>query len=287
MRKTVLLFVLPMLLLLPSWRAQAQLVPAKHEIPTNDPGMKLGFQTLVQAQKKVLPGLEAGIGAELRMQGDFLFDKQWRLHGDLEYKLAKRFALTGEYTLIHKHRDGDRSSVRHRAGIGLKETLKFSKKAKLTFTERLQWTHRVGDMNKYQSARDQVAVKLKGKLTCTLSRKIDLFFSLEGRISLREPNLTYIYYDRQLWQYTDAAGSPVGERGWFLDGFNKVSMNRARSSLGATYALNKRHKIQLSILADHDRELQIDSDKKGIVIKSLVNDRRVTVYGRLAYTFSL
>lgn len=286
MKKLAIIFFIMPMLLIPAQRAQAQLIPAKKDIPTNDPGMKYGFHATAEAEHKIFPYLVANIGTEVRMQGDFLYDRQWRFHGGAEYKLAKRFWLTGEYTLIRKHRDGDKVSIRHRVSIGLKETYKFNKKAKITFSERLQWTHRIGDMNEFQSARDQFAIKLKAKFSYDISKKVGLFASGEVRVSLREPNLGDIYYDASQWQYTDAGGSPVGEPGWFLDGFNKLAVNRLRGNIGAEYNFNKQHKLQLSALLDFDRELLIDSDKKGTVIKSLVNDRRLTLYGRITYSFS-
>ena len=278
------MFILP--LLLSTFMAEAQLIPAKGDIPTNAPGVKYGFQAVAEARKSITPELEAGIGTELRMQGDFLFDRQWRINADAEYKLAKRFFLTGECTMIRKHRDGDRVSYRYRVGIGLKENIKFSKKFKLTLSEKVQFTHRAGHMNKYQSAMNNVAAKLKAKLTFAPSKKIELFASAEARISFTEPNLADVYYAPAIWQFTDASGSPVGEPGWFLDGFNKVKVNRFRTDIGISYKINRHHRLKLSALTDFDRELDIDSDRAGTVIKSLVNDRRFTVYAKLAYTFS-
>lgn len=273
-------------MLLSAFLAEAQLIPAKNDIPTNDPGIKYGFQSIIGIEKKLSSDLKANIGTELRMQGDFLYDRQWRFNVGAEYKLAKRFSLIGEYTLIRKHKDGDRVSYRHRVKIGLQESLKFSKKAKLTFSEKLQWTHRAGKMNIYQNARNNFATKLKVKFTYSISKKFDLSASEEARLSFSEPDLDGVYYDAQLWQFTNADGSPVGKPGWFLEGFDKFRLNRLRTNIGLTYNINKHHSVNLSALLDYERELQIDSDKNGTAIKSLVHDRRYTLYAKLEYTFS-
>lgn len=77
------------MLLIPAQRAQAQLIPAKKDIPTNDPGMKYGFHATAEAEHKIFPYLVANIGTEVRMQGDFLYDRQWRFHGEQNTNLPK------------------------------------------------------------------------------------------------------------------------------------------------------------------------------------------------------
>ena len=286
MRRYFYTLILMPMLLVAAPAVKAQIVPANDDIPKNDPGMKIGFQSVIDAEMKVLPDLKINAGTELRMQGDFLYKRQMRFIAGAEYKLAKRFWLIGEYTLIRKFNEGDKVSYRHRLGIGLKETLKFNKKSKLSFTEKLQWSHRAGDINEYQVPRNGISAKLKAKYTFSLSKKVDLFASSEVKISFSEPRLNDIYYDSQLMQFTDATGAAKGETGWFLKDFKGISISRLRGNLGAAYSFNKHHKLELSALLDYEKSLRIDANKKGTVIKSLVFDRRFLLYGKLAYSFS-
>ena len=266
--------------------AAAQVIPASGDIPKNDPGAYFGLMGDIAVEKKILPELTLHAKGEFRMQGYFWDEHHLRLGAGAEYKLSKKVTLLGDYTMIRKHPSGDRISFRHRIEAGVQEQVKLSKKFKLSFTESLQWTHRAGRMNIYQSARNNFAVKMKAKITYSVSKKVSLFARTELRFGLSEPALADIYYDRQQLQFTDADGSPVGTPGWFLDGFSKISLNRIRSGIGINYKITRNHKVGFTVLSDYIRELDIDSDKYGTVVKSLVNERKSFLYGRIGYTFS-
>lgn len=267
--------------------AAGQTVPARNDIPSNDVGVRFGFRAGSEAEMKVLPGLVANIGTEVRMKGAFLYDRQWRISGGAEYKIAKRFWLTGDYTYIWKHRDGDKVSPRHRVGLGLKEGWKLSKKVKLTFSEKLQWTHRSGDMNEYQNPRNRLDARFKAKFNIATSRKAALFAFGEVRIAMSSLRLADVYYDSSLMQFTDAGGSPIGDSGWFLRGFGGIRADRWRGGIGINFKFNRHHSIQFSALSDYEYGLKIDADKKGTIIKSLVYDKDVTICGIVTYKFSL
>lgn len=284
-RLLYILYIMPMLLLAAP-AARAQIVPANDDIPKNDPALKFGFQSVIEAEMSVLPELKVKAGTELRVQGDFLYKRQLRFNAGAEYKLAKRFWFLGEYTLIRKFNNGGKVSYRHRTTIGLKETVKFNKKSKLSFSEKLEWSHRTGDFNEYQNTRDAFDVKLKAKYSFSFNKKIGVFASGEARVSFSEPKLNDIYYDPELMQFTDAAGFSKGEEGWFLNGFKRIALNRLRGNLGFNFSFNRHHKVELSALLDYNKNLEIDANKKGTVIKSLVIDRSFTLFGKLAYSFS-
>lgn len=286
MRRFIYTFILMPMLLVAAPAAKGQVVPANDDIPSNDPGLKIGFQSVIDAEMKVLPDLKINAGTELRMHGDFLFKRQMRFNAGAEYKLAKRFWLLGEYTLIRKFNEGDKVSFRHRLGIGLKETLKFNKKSKLSFTEKLQWSHHASEINEYQQPRNGFSAKVKAKYTYSLSKKVDLFAAGEVKVSFSEPRLNDIYYDSQLMQFTDADGSVKGEKGWFLKDFKGISISRLRGNLGANYSFNKHHKLELSAQLDYEKGLRIDANKMGTAIKSLVFNKRFLLYGKLVYSFS-
>ena len=266
--------------------AGAQVIPALHDIPKNDPGLQFGIQFTAEAEKKFNRDFKASIGIEYRMQDYFLYDKQYRFFADAEYKFSKKLSLVGGYTYIGRRKEGDRLAVRHRFEAGPQESIKLNKKFKLIFTEKLVWTHRAGYINKYQNARDDIALKTKAKLQYSPWKICSFFTYFELRTTFREPNLRNLYYDSSLRQFTDEGGSPVGRPGWFLEGFDKIRINRIRIGLGADFKPFPHHKIRFTALYDHDQELDIDCDRHGTVIKTLVYDRRHMLYGRLGYVFS-
>lgn len=280
------LFTTILIILGTAWGAGAQLVPASGDIPVNDPGLKYGIQTAIEVRKELSRDLELNAGVEARFRGDFFYDKQLRFFAGAEYKLAKRISVEGAYTMIRRHKDGDRTIYRHRIEAGLNETIKISKAFKITFSEKLLWTHRASKRNKYQTPQNDLATKLRVKFTISPNKKWNIFFYNQLRITFNEPRLADVYYDPGQMLFTDATGSPVGESGWFLDGFSKVKLNRVRNAFGADFKINRHHKIRLTAIYDLERELDIDANRKGTVIKSLVDDRRNMLHGRLEYIFT-
>lgn len=275
-----------LLIVLGAVSAKGQPLPAHHDIPKNDPGLKYGIQFTAEARKKVNPFWEFHAGGEFRMRGDFLYDKQIRGNLGVEYKHTKKFSLLADYTYCGIMNNGDDYKSRHRLEAGAKETFKLNRKFKLIFTEKLGASYKTWDINKYQTTRLDIFIKLRARLQWNLSKKFDLFTYLELKTTFREPNLTNLYYDQDIMQFTDASGSPVGDKGWFLEGFDKIRINRLRNAIGADYKLAKGHKLRLTVLYDYETELDIDANKQGTVIKSLVYDRRNLLYGRLGYFFS-
>lgn len=282
MKKLLTSFVL----LIGALAVKAQPTPAIHDIPRNDPGVKAGAFFEAEAKKKLSKKLSVSLGAEYRMENDFLYDKQFRGHAGVEYKLTKRVDLLGGYTFIGKIREGDRFSPRHRIFAGLKEEVRINKKVKFFFTEKLQFTHRNGSINKYQDAINHLDLKLMAKFQWAVHKKINLFTFGEIRTTFTEPRLKNLYYDDSIMQFTDESGSPVGDPGWYLKGYSKLSINRIRVGAGFDFKFNKQHKIRFTVLYDRDMELNIDANKEGTVIKHLVHDRRNMLYGRLGYFFS-
>lgn len=279
-------FFCTLLIVMGAASAMGQPAPAINDIPKNDPGLKYGIQFSAEASKRINPFWEVSAGGEFRMRGDFLYDKQIRGNLGVEYKHTKRFSLLADYTYTGLMKEGDNFKSRHRLEAGAKETVKLNKKFKLVFTEKLGLTYKAWDINKYQTTRVDVFIKLRAKLQWDITKKFSVFTFLESRITFREPNLTNLYYDDDLMQFTDAGGSPVSDSGWFLEGYDKLRVNRMRNAIGADYKLSKAHKIRLTVLYDYEKELDIDSNKNGTVIKSLVYDRRNILYGRLSYYFS-
>lgn len=228
----------------------------------------------VEIDKKVSKGFHLYGGYELRTEGGFSKIDRHVLSAGAELKLNSWLKSGFEYTFINRLGNSGAWSAGHRLSAGLGASRDVGQ-WKLSVREELQLTHKTGELNPYQEVRNPVMLKSRFKVQYGGFSAVKPYTYIEIRNTFNDPACSATWYE---------ATSSYG--GYTFLGYNDVYINRVRAALGIEWKLNKHHALDFYGLFDYRYDKDIDTDKEGTTLKSLVYDRSFRTSLGLRYIFS-
>ena len=265
--KKIVIISLASLLALPTF------VMAQDDV---DDGSDFGGRITAEADKKLAKGLHAFANGEVRFNDNF--GKFYRYQGTagVSYKVNNYLKTALSYTFIESKKLKDTSEVwnaRHRFTFDITGSYRIGD-FKLSLRERLQLTNKKVN-NEYQNVangytlRTRLMVQYKGLTDWTPYAYVDV------RNTLNAPKWSYTFDDVK-GLYSDCT--------W--EGYKDVYINRIRFGLGAEWELSKQHSFDFYALYDSCTEKEIDSNKKGTKLHSIVNHTSKNISLGVGYKFS-
>ena len=239
--------------------------------------------------KKLARGLHLSLDEEVRMDNNFTTFNRFHTTLALGYKVNGHLKLAAGYALINGYSAADNAfkSPRHRLMVDATGSVRFGD-WRLSLKERLQATYRSGDMNEYQNPRTALALKSRLKLQYKGLRRFEPYAAVELRNTLNAPTIAATYNTAtDLWgYYIDGTFYKKGDAGWFLDGFNKVYVNRLRCVLGFEYSIDRRSAIDISLFADRVMDYVVDANAEGTKLKAYTYEKGWVGWLTANYTYS-
>ncbi|MCR4828156.1 MAG: DUF2490 domain-containing protein [Bacteroidales bacterium] len=275
MKTRTLLLVLCSLLTTLPLRAQTD-VPLEPEV---------GGRLTLELDKKLAKGLHLSLEEELRFDENFGSFDRFHSTVSLKYKIHPNIKLGLGYALITPYSVVKSSfkEPRHRLMADATWTLKYGN-WNFSLRERLQWTHRTGDMNTYQEPRNvlglksRLMAKYKGLGAWEPYASVEMRHFLNAHaVSANYNTLTGIYYNDD--------GLATGEAGWFLNG-TSAYMNRLRGTLGVDYRVNRSNSLNFSFMGDYVSDKVIDANAAGTKLKSYTVETGFIGWFCAGYTYS-
>lgn len=226
-----------------------------------------GGRVSVSVDKRIIRGLHVSLEERIRFNNNFggldrlqsTLRVTYKVHPNI--KLGLGYCLINDYNIV-KH---GFMSPRHRFIADVKGTLKLNK-WNISLMERLQLTHRTGDINVYQFPTNVLI--LKSRLTAKYLgfRRIEPYAYLEMRNLLNAPVISAAF-DGVNYGTIDGH-LEESDPGWFLEGFNGSYMSRWRGSLGVDIKLDRRNTLSVFILNDYCIDKEVDANAEGTILRS-------------------
>lgn len=236
----------------------------------------------VAADVKLVKGLHLQVEEELRCGSGFSSLGSVRTTASLSYKAAKFLKFGAGYTLINPYKASEASFnyPRHRLWADVTGSLRLGD-FQLSLKEKLQFTHRTGVFNVYQSTPDAWSLKSRVGVKYKGFDGVEPSLSFEVRTALNEPWGTTSGYTQ-----TSASGKIYYN--YTPTGYTNVYNNRYRLNLGADIQLSKHHQLEPYVMLDFCSDYEIDTNGDGTRLFSETtgwNDSKGLVLG-LSYTYS-
>ncbi len=236
----------------------------------------VGFNTRTSAEIdwKAARGLHLSAGYELRTKDSFAGVERHQASVGVEYKVCDWFKVGAEYIFIGHYNSSETFRPRHRVSLNL--TGQYDAGSwRFSLKEKLQLTHKAYDLNPYQSVPNQLQLKSRFTVKYRGLRKVEPYAYFELRNIFNAPRCS------ATWSETSAAYTDYE----FL-GYNDAYVNRLRGSVGLDWNISKRHGIDFSLMYNHTRSLEIDTDKAGTKLKSLGWEKSDALSLCVGYKFS-
>ena len=254
-----------------------------------DLGTELGGRLAVSVDKKLARGLHVNVEEEIRFDNNFgAFDRFHTTVG-VSYKVNDYLKIGAGYAWIlpYSTTDSTFKSSRHRLMVDVTGGVRVGD-WRFSLRERFQATVRTGSFNAYQNPGTLLALKSRLKVQYKGLRRMEPYASLELRNTLNAPSINasyngtyYVFYDEETDSY-----SRSGEVGWFLDGFNKVYLNRLRGVLGVEYRLSKASTVDVSLMGDYVMDLVVDANAEGTKLKSYTRETGFVGWLTVGYKYA-
>ena len=219
----------------------------------------VGFNTRTSAEIdwKAAKGLHISAGYELRTKNSLAGVERHQASVGVEYKVCDWFKVGGEYIFIGHYNSSDSFRPRHRVSLNL--TGQYDAGSwRFSLREKLQLTHKAYELNRFQEVPNQLQLKSRFTVKYRGLRKIEPYAYFELRNIFNAPRCS------ATWSKTSAAYTDYE----FL-GYNDAYINRLRGALGLDWNISKRHGIDFTLMYNHTRSYEIDTNKAGTKLKSL------------------
>ncbi len=226
---------------------------------TSASAQSVGFNTRTSAEIdwKAAKGLHLSAGYELRTKDSFAGVERHQANVGIEYKVCDWFKVGGEYIFIGHFDSSNTLKPRHRVSLNLTGQYDAGN-WRFSLREKLQLTHKAYEVNRYQSVPNQLQLKSRFTVKYRGLRKIEPYAYFELRNIFNAPRCS------ATWSETSAAYTDYE----FL-GYSDAYVNRLRGALGLDWKISKRHGIDFTLMYNHTRSLEIDTNKAGTKLKSL------------------
>ena len=251
---------------------------------------EVGGRVAFTLDKKIVKGLHVSIEEELRFDNNFgAFD---RFHTTLgaSYKVLPYLKVGLGYSLINGYSSSNSAfkTPRHRAFVDVTGSYRFGDWT-VSLRERVQMTHRTDSFNEYQNPANAWALKSRVKVTYKGLRRWEPYASFELRNTLNAPTVSAVYNEASgTWgYYNGGAFTTAGEAGWFLDGFNNMYVDRLRGALGVEYRIDRRSKLDVSLMVDYNMEKSVDANAEGTKLKAYTEEKGLMGWLCVGYSYGL
>lgn len=243
-----------------------------------------GGRIAVSLDKKLAKGIHLKLEEEIRVDGNFRSLDRLHTTLALDYKVNSFLKVGIGYALINPYStsNGAFKNSRHRFMADAIGNVRFGD-WRLSLKERFQATYRTGSMNEYQNPRTALTLKSRLKLSYKRFLRIEPYAYLELRNTLNAP-VVKANYDGTFYM-TDAM-SQTGEAGWFLDSWSGIYVNRLRGSIGFDYLIDKRNRIDISLMADRTIDKVVDANAEGTKLKSYTREKGFLGWITISYGYS-
>ena len=254
-----------------------------------DLGTELGGRLAVSVDKKLARGLHVSLKEEIRFDNNFAAFDRFHTTVGVSYKVNDYLKVGAGYAWIlpYSTTDSTFKSSRHRLMVDVTGGVRVGD-WRFSLRERFQATVRTGSFNAYQNPGTLLALKSRLKVQYKGLRRMEPYASLELRNTLNAPSINasyngtyYVFYDEETDSY-----SRSGEVGWFLDGFNKVYLNRLRGVLGVEYRLSKASTVDVSLMGDYVMDLVVDANAEGTKLKSYTRETGFVGWLTVGYKYA-
>lgn len=251
---------------------------------------EVGGRVAFTLDKKIVKGLHVSIEEEVRFDNNFgAFD---RFHTTLgaSYKVLPYLKVGLGYSLINGYSSSNTAfkTPRHRAFVDITGSYRFGDWT-VSLRERVQMTHRTDSFNEYQNPANAWALKSRVKVTYKGLRRWEPYASFELRNTLNAPTVSAVYNEASgTWGYYNGSSfTTAGEAGWFLDGFNNMYVDRLRGTLGVEYRIDRRSKLDVSLMVDYNIEKSVDANAEGTKLKAYTEEKGLMGWLCVGYSYGL
>ncbi len=251
---------------------------------------EVGGRVAFTLDKKIVKGLHVSIEEELRFDNNFgAFD---RFHTTLgaSYKVLPYLKVGLGYSLINGYSSSNSAfkTPRHRAFVDVTGSYRFGDWT-VSLRERVQMTHRTDSFNEYQNPANAWALKSRVKVTYKGLRRWEPYASFELRNTLNAPTVSAVYNEASgTWGYYNGSTfTTAGEAGWFLDGFNNMYIDRLRGTLGVECRIDRRSKLDVSLMVDYNMEKSVDANAEGTKLKAYTEEKGLMGWLCVGYSYGL
>ena len=251
---------------------------------------EVGGRMAFTLDKKIVKGLHVSIEEEVRFDNNFgAFD---RFHTTLgaSYKVLPYLKVGLGYSLINGYSSSNSAfkTPRHRAFVDVTGSYRFGDWT-VSLRERVQMTHRTDSFNEYQNPANAWALKSRVKVTYKGLRRWEPYASFELRNTLNAPTVSAVYNEASgTWGYYNGSSfTTAGEAGWFLDGFNNMYIDRLRGTLGGEYRIDRRSKLDVSLMVDYNMEKSVDANAEGTKLKAYTEEKGLMGWLCVGYSYGL
>lgn len=220
-----------------------------------DEPVEYDFRGRISAEidKRIVSGFHISLSEEFRMKDNFTAVDRFYTSLGLSYKPCPYFKLGLSYTLMNIHdwsSDSESWSwkMRHRTNLDLSGMYRTGN-LKFNLRERLQYTYKMGEMNSYQSPRNELMLRSRLKISYEFqSKPVEPYFSVELRNTLNA--VSYSSYT-----HTIEPGDNVL--------YNDAYISRVRLQPGVSWRLSRRSSLDFYLLGDYVFEKDYDANKQG------------------------
>ena len=243
---------------------------------TSASAQNVGFNTRTSAEIdwKAAKGLHVSAGYELRTKNSLAGVERHQASVGVEYKVCDWFKIGGEYIFIGRYNSSNTLKPRHRVSLNLAGQYDAGN-WRFSLREKLQLTHKAYELNRFQEVPNQLQLKSRFTVKYRGLRKIEPYAYFELRNIFNAPRCS------ATWSETSAAFTDYE----FL-GYNDAYINRLRGALGLDWNISKRHGIDFTLMYNHTRSLEIDTNKAGTKLKSLNWESADAISLCVGYKFS-
>ena len=249
-------------------------------------------RTSVGADYKIQKGLHLNVEEEIRLADQLSGLDNMRTTLGITCKPVKFLKIGAGYTLINPYKASKSSfnAPRHRLFADVTGYLRTGD-FQFSLRERLQFTHRCGDFNTFQTTPNALALKSKLAVKYKGWMYVEPYAAFEVRTALNDPWVTLQYnsdgtpvevYD------TDKNPSSKSYHYYVIDNtaYSHLYNNRYRMQLGADIQFSKQHTLTPYLLMDYCSDYGIDTDGSGAHLYSAAYSDTFKISLGISYVFS-
>lgn len=260
------------------WALLALLVPvwaAAQDVDTD-----FGGRVSVGVNYKIAKGLHLKLEEELRLDNNFGSLDRLQTTVGLSYKLNSYVRFGAGYTLINPYKASASAfnAPRHRLYGDVTGSLRWGD-VQFQLRERLQFTHRGGSFNTFQTTPNALALKSRFTVKYKGWKAVEPSLAFELRTALNEPwgsvsgAVQYKDDGTAYYAYTSA-------------GYTHAYNNRYRGILGLEWKLTKQLTLEPYVLLDYVSDYVIDTNSEGTKLFSAGYENTFRTSVGIGFTYS-
>jgi len=247
---------------------------ASAQVTVNDLETEFAARVGATLDKKIVRGLHVNVSGEGRLTDNFSSLSRFDAGVGVTYKLNNYFKFGAGYIFIDRLSSSEEWKIRHRIYTDAKFTLKAGD-WNFSVKERLQLTHKDVNAYKHQTTPNLLALKSRLQVAYKGNPWLTPYCYVELRNVFNDPACSATWSTASQ-TFTD----------YSFTGYTDAYLNRVRGSLGLEWALDSHNSLDFYLLADYCYDKNVDTAKKGTVLKSISYDRTFLGTICVGYQFS-